>query len=173
MTFGKFVSSFMYYCRNSFRFKEEGAQRQRCICQVQQLLRGVVQAEVGRMCSVAAKHSKIRRHLVCPMTDTPSSKDRMACRCQSLHTLKTFLMWRLISILKSGAMQKRLEPVEMILVVIFSGIGGQQPWPARFVDEYLTCSVVCFPAASTMVLTPLNVQLTCTAASSSLRNLLR
>lgn len=51
--------------------------------------------------------------------------------------------------------------------------GWSVAFPARFVDDHLICSVVCFPAASTMVPTPLNVQLTCTAASLSLRNLLR
>ena len=52
MTFGKFVSSFMYYCNNSSRFRQETAQRQRCIREVQQLLRGVIQAEVRRICTV-------------------------------------------------------------------------------------------------------------------------
>ncbi|KAL3161204.1 hypothetical protein ABBQ38_009573 [Trebouxia sp. C0009 RCD-2024] len=47
MTFGKFVSSFMYYCGNSSRFQEKGAQRQHRICEVRQLLRGVVQDEVS------------------------------------------------------------------------------------------------------------------------------
>lgn len=47
MPFGKFVSSFMYYCGNSSRFQEKGAQRQHRICEARQLLRGVIQDEVS------------------------------------------------------------------------------------------------------------------------------
>ena len=59
MTFGKFVSSFMYYCGNSSRFQEKGAQRQHRICEARQLLRGVIQDEVSRICSASAERQKI------------------------------------------------------------------------------------------------------------------
>jgi len=59
MTFGKFVSSFMYYCGNSSRFQEKGVQRQRRICEARQLLRGVIQDEVSKTCSAPAEHQKI------------------------------------------------------------------------------------------------------------------
>ncbi|KAL0029019.1 hypothetical protein WJX77_012550 [Trebouxia sp. C0004] len=47
MTFGKFVLSFMFYCGNSSRFREEGAKRQRRICEARRLLKGVIQDEVS------------------------------------------------------------------------------------------------------------------------------
>ena len=56
MTFGKFVSSFMYYCDNGPRFQEKGSQRQRRICEARRLLRGVIQDEVTRICSASAEH---------------------------------------------------------------------------------------------------------------------
>lgn len=49
MTFGKFVSSFFYYCRHGRRFRERSVDRLRHIKELKHLLRGVVQDVAGQV----------------------------------------------------------------------------------------------------------------------------
>ena len=54
VTFGKFVSSFNYCCRNSSKFREEAVCRKRHIDALRQLLRRTVQDVVSQVCAASA-----------------------------------------------------------------------------------------------------------------------